>query len=82
MPPPSAWADGTDPGGGELGYLLAPVNEELLGLYKVPADGSTLGTLALVKLWNETVSRSRLPQAEAREAAGWEGRRSDELSPR
>ena len=81
MPSPSAWADGTDPGGGELGYLLAPV-KELLGLYKVPADGSTLGTLALAKLWNETVSRARPPQAEAREAAGWEGRRSDELSPR
>ena len=50
MPPPSGGADGTDPGEGELGCLLAPVSEELLGLYKVPADGSTLGTRALVKL--------------------------------
>ena len=50
MPSPSAGADGTDPGEGELGCLLAPVSEELLGLYKAPADGSTLGALTLAKL--------------------------------
>ena len=50
MPPPSAGADGTDPGEGELGYLLAPVSEELLGLHKVPADGRALGERALVQL--------------------------------